>query len=89
MRLHGGYETNDRGTLQVEFTGPIADALPVKDFLDPQLRAARDRDFDLAFDLDFADGLPLAGVAPEKLTERLARFASGSAYVTATAKTQH
>ena len=51
VRLHGGYETNDRGTLQVEFTGPIADALPVKDFLDPPLRAARDRDFDLAFDL--------------------------------------
>ncbi len=89
VRLNGGYETNDRGTLHVEFEGPIADALPIKDFLDPQFRAAKDRAFDLAFDLDFADGLPLAGDAPEKLTERLARYSSGSAYVTAVARTQH
>jgi hypothetical protein len=89
VRLHGGYETNDRGTLQFEFAGPINDALPIKDFLDPQFRAAKDRDFDLAFDLDFADGLSLGGDAPEKLTERLARYSSGAAYVSATARTQH
>ena len=41
--LTGSYETTDGGTLEIEFTGPPADAQPVKDFLDPQLRAAKDK----------------------------------------------
>ena len=40
------------------------------------------------FVLTFADGLSMKGDAAENLTERLARFASGAAYVSATAKAQ-
>lgn len=87
-RIEGGYETADGGTMALEFTGPIGDAQPVKDFLDPQLRAAKDRDLSLAFEVAFDEGLALSGDAAEKLTERLARFSSGAAYVTATAKPQ-
>lgn len=88
-RIEGGYETTEGGTMELNFAGPIADAQPVKDFLEPQLRAAPAKDFSLSFDVVFAEGLPLAGNAPETLTERLARFSSGAAYVTATAKAQH
>jgi hypothetical protein len=85
VRFEGGYETADGGTLQVEFQGSTEDAQPVKEFLDAQMRAARDRNLTTAFDLQFDNGLLMNGDAPEKLGERLARFASGAAYVSATA----
>jgi hypothetical protein len=88
VHLDAGYETSDNGEANVIFTGPINDALPIKDFLDPQFRAAKDRSFNIEFKLVFADGLALGGDAPETLTERLARYSSGAAYVTATAKSQ-
>lgn len=86
VKLAGGYVTQEGGELQIEFTGTPGDALPVKDFLVPQLNAARERDVQATFILTFSPGLPLAGDAPERLGERLAKFASGSAYVSATAE---
>lgn len=86
VKLSGGYVTAAGGEMQLEFKGAPDDALPVKDFLVPQLNAARDRDVQATFILAFNPGLPLAGDAAEKLTERLARFASGAAYVSATAE---
>ncbi|MEI6875918.1 MAG: hypothetical protein WCL50_12415, partial [Spirochaetota bacterium] len=62
------------GEMQIEFTGSPGDAMPVKDFLVPQLNAARERDVQATFILTFSPGLPLAGDAPEKLGERLAKF---------------
>lgn len=85
-KLSGGYVTTEGGEMQLEFTGTPADALPVKDFLVPQLNAARERDVQATFILTFSPGLPLAGDAAEKLGERLAKFASGAAYVSATAE---
>ena len=38
------------------------------------------------FELAFEEGLQLNGDAPEKLAERLSRFATGAAYVEATAQ---
>jgi hypothetical protein len=86
VTLTGGYVTTEGGEMQLEFKGIPADALPVKDFLVPQLNAARERDVQGTFILTFDPGMPLAGDAAEKLTERLARFASGAAYVSATAE---
>ncbi|TAK25717.1 MAG: DUF499 domain-containing protein [Myxococcaceae bacterium] len=81
-----GYQTADQSETQLTFTGSLAEALPVKDFLDPQLRAAKDRDFSLTFTLTFKGGLVLDGDAPEKLAEKLTRFATGAAYVEAHAE---
>jgi hypothetical protein len=86
VKLSGGYVTQEGGEMQLEFTGAPSDALPVKDFLVPQLNAARERDVQATFLLTFNPGLPLVTDAPEKLGERLAKFASGAAYVTATAE---
>ena len=85
VTLTGGYETRDGGSFQLEFRGPVPDAQPVREFLEPQLRDAAERDLQAGFELNFADGLAMQGDAPEKLTDRLARFASGAAYVSATA----
>jgi hypothetical protein len=38
------------------------------------------------FELGFTEGLALSGDAVEKLTDQLTRFATGSAYVEATAE---
>ena len=81
----GGYETEDGGSFQIEFRGPVSDAQPVREFLEPQLRAARTRDLTAGFELTFADGLSMTGDAAETFTERLCRFAGGAAYVSATA----
>lgn len=86
VKLAGGYVTQEGGEMQLEFTGSPNDAMPVKDFLGPQLNAARDRTVEATFILTFEPGLVLAGDAPEKLAERLTKFASGAAYVTASAE---
>jgi len=86
VKLSGGYVTQDGGEMQLEFKGSPNDAMPVKDFLVPQLNAARERNVEAIFEFTFSPALPLSGDAADKLTERLAKFASGAAHVTATAE---
>ena len=86
VTITGGYETREGGSFQLEFRGPAPDAQPVKEFLEPQLRDASTKDIEAGFQLTFAEGLSMQGDAAEKLTERLSRFASGAAYVSATAE---
>ncbi len=88
VKLTGGYETTEGGSFELVFRGSVSDAQPVKEFLDPQLRAARTQTIETAFQLTFAQGLSMHGDAAEKITERLARFSSGAAYVSATAKVE-
>ena len=84
--IDGGYETREGGSFELEFQGPVSDAQPVKDFLEPQLRAAETGNLKMRFEFAFADGLSMKGDAAEKFTDRLSRFASGAAYVSATAR---
>lgn len=86
VQMEGGYETTEGSELQIEFNGAIGDAQPLKEFLEPQLRAANTRDLDVRFTVAFTEGLPLAGDEPEKLSERLCRFGIGAAYVEAVAE---
>ena len=86
--LNGGYETSTGGTCELEFEGAVDDAQPVREFLEPQLRAASTTRLDAGFTLRFADGLTMQGQAPEQLTEELCRFANGAAFVSATARAQ-
>ncbi|MGH7058675.1 MAG: hypothetical protein ACREFZ_12535, partial [Acetobacteraceae bacterium] len=85
VKLHGDYQTTSGSSMEISFTGTPDDAKPVKDFIEPQLRAAADRHVAASFHLTFESGLSLNGDAPEKLAERLTRFASGAAYVSASA----
>lgn len=86
VTIAGGYETRDGGSFELEFRGPVSDAQPVREFLEPQLRDASSRNLQAGFELTFESGLSMEGDAAEKLTERLSRFASGAAYVSATAE---
>ena len=86
VTIKGGYETREGGSFELEFRGPVSDAQPVKEFLEPQLRDASSKSLDAGFQLTFTEGLSMQGDVAEKLTERLSRFASGAAYVSATAE---
>ena len=86
VRLTGGYETRDGGHfLLEEFSGPPSDAQPVREFLEPQFRGAATSNIQATFTLDFTDGLPMKGNAPEALAGQLTRFANGAAHVSASA----
>ena len=86
VRLTGGYETRDGGHfLLEEFSGPPSDAQPVREFLEPQFRGAATSNIQATFTLDFTDGLPMKGDAPEALAGQLTRFANGAAHVSASA----
>ena len=73
------------GELELRYAGPVSDVQPITEFLEPQLRAAKEPDTEISLTLSFPDGLIVDGPDPEKLTERLSRFVSGPAHVTATA----
>ena len=84
VAFEGSYETQDGGTFEWDFHGPVSDAQPVKEFLDAQLRDSASNELKASFTLDFADGLAMKGDAADKLSDRLCRFVSGAARVTAT-----
>jgi hypothetical protein len=86
VEFEGEYGTEAGGEFRFTFQGPVEDALPVKDFLGPQYRAAVDRGLVATFNLSFANGLSLDGDAADKLTERLTQQSMGAAYVTASAE---
>ena len=86
--FNGGYGTKEEGVFEFRFEGSVEDAKPVKEFLDAQFRAANEQDLKTTYRLHFEQAIELAGDAAEKLTEKLVRFASGAAYVTAVAEVQ-
>ena len=86
--FNGGYGTKEEGVFEFRFEGSVEDAKPVKEFLDAQFRAANEQDLKTTYRLHFGQPIELAGDAAEKLTEKLVRFASGAAYVTAVAEVQ-
>ena len=86
VKLTAAYETKNGSSFSMEFDGQVSDVLPVKEFLQRQLPAASETDVELALTLTYRNGLDLDGDEPEKMTEKLARFASGAAFVEAYAE---
>ena len=83
--ITSAHKSAEGGELELRFAGPVSDVRPITEFLGPQLRAATEPDTEISLTLSFSDGLTLDGPDPEKLTERLSRFVSGSAHITAKA----
>ena len=86
VRYDGGYETREESTFEISFIGSVGDADPLREFLEPQVRDSAAHTLETHFELVFDGGLSLKGDAPEKLAERLSRFATSAAYVEATAE---
>lgn len=88
VELNAAYETSSQSILSVEFKGALDDAEPLKEFLESQFRGVSETDLQVRYEFAFTGGLDLSTDAPEKLTERLARFATGAAYVSAEAESE-
>jgi hypothetical protein len=88
VEIRAAYETMSSSSLELKFEGALDDAEILKEFLEAQFRAANEADLQTRYVFTFAAGLDLASDAPEKITERLARFASGAAYVSAEAESE-
>lgn len=86
VEIAGGYETVGQSEVELSFRGSPADAQPLREFLEPQLRAASTKTINATFNLTFSEGLDLGGDAAEKLVEQLTRYATGAAFVEATAE---
>ena len=88
LELNAEYETKAGSSFAAEFKGSLDDAEPLKEFLQSQFGGAAETELHVRYEFVFAGGLDLSSDAPEKLTERLARFASGAAYVAAEAESE-
>lgn len=75
-------------TFQIVFEGRFDRANTIKSFLDPQLRTARESNFEATYTLGFPSGLALSPGAPEAFAKNLTRYGSGEAYVEAHAAAQ-
>jgi hypothetical protein len=88
VEIQAAYETSSASSLELDFKGALDDAEVLKEFLEAQFRAASETDLQIRYALTFAAGLDMASDMPEKITERLARYASGAAYVSAEAESE-
>ncbi len=83
IRINGNYETRDMGAFEWTFNGPISDAKPIKEFLEPRLKIARECKVDIQITLRFGGGLAVGGRDADKLVSRLTRSAEGTVHIEA------
>lgn len=84
IELEASFETTNKSEATVNFRGDLDDAAALKDYLEPQFRAANDSDASVTFFLRFEPPLAVTGTAAEGLIQRLTRLVSPSAHVLAT-----
>ncbi|MHA6731232.1 ATP-binding protein [Devosia sp. A369] len=86
VKLIGEFTTTQDSAMSFEFEGTAQDASTMKDYLEPQFRAAKEQDLKTTLTFDFDPGLSLDGDDGDKFVDKLTRFASAAAYVEATAE---
>ncbi len=70
---------------ELNFTGRVDKANPVKSFLDPQIRTASESSFTAKYTLTFKQPLSLADDTADTFSRRLTQYGGGEAYVEAVA----
>lgn len=86
VEMEGDLATANGGELSIRAEGTLTEMKGLREFIEPQLRAASEKRLDVIIRLDFAAGLPLDGDGPERIVERLTRFGAAAAFVEASAK---
>ncbi|BEU20012.1 DUF499 domain-containing protein [Paraburkholderia sp. 22B1P] len=80
------FETAAQSIITMTIEGAVSDAKQAREYVEPQLRAAIEKNVTATVQLDFADGLSLSGDEPEKIIERLTKFGTSAAFVEVTAE---
>ena len=83
IELTAAYETKNGSSAELTFKGDLDDAGPLKEYLEPQFRAAADSDASVAYFLTFEPPLVTKGDPAQRLVERLTRLVSPAAHVIA------
>jgi hypothetical protein len=83
--FEAGIEADGIETFEVKFTGRVDKANTVKSFLDPQIRAAKETQFEAVYTLAFKQPLSLKDESAEAFTKRLTQYGGGEAFVEAVA----
>ncbi|MCP9861398.1 ATP-binding protein, partial [Cyanobium sp. Cruz-8H5] len=73
---------------QIEFTGNVAKANPVKSFIDTQLRAGTNHSFEGQYTLSFAAPLPTTADRADPFISAMTKYGGGEAFVEADAAAQ-
>ena len=80
------FETAAQSVVMMTIEGAVSDAKQAREYVEPQLRAATDKNVEAKILLEFNDGLSLEGNEPEKIIERLTKFGTSAAFVEVTAE---
>jgi hypothetical protein len=80
------FETAAQSIVTMTIEGAVSDAKQTREYVEPQLRAATEKNVTASIQLEFADGLALSGDEPEKIIERLTKFGTSAAFVEVTAE---
>jgi hypothetical protein len=80
------FETAAQSIITMTIEGTVSDAKQTREYVEPQLRAAAEKNVTASISLDFAEGLTLTGDEPEKIIERLTKFGTSAAFVEVTAE---
>ena len=83
IELEASFETSAGSEASVTFKGDLEDATPLKDYLEPQFRAATETDASIIFRLHFDPPLSVQSKAEDELVKRLARLVSPVAHIQA------
>ena len=82
--VNAEFETTAGTIITVAIEGAITDAKLAREYLEPQLRAAVEKNVTSLIRLDFEAGLTMGSEEPEKIIERLTKFGASAAFVEAT-----
>lgn len=82
-KLNVEFETANATIITVTADGTASDLKQLREFVEPQVRAAADKNIQAVIHLTFETGLELTGDEPEKIIERLTRFGTSAAFVEA------
>lgn len=83
IELEAQFETPTKSEASISFKGDLDDAAPLKDYLEPQFRAASDSDASVTYRLHFDPPLAVQGPSADGLIQRLTRLVSPVAHVLA------
>lgn len=75
------FETASQSLITMTIEGTVSDAKLTREYVEPQLRAATEKNVTSIIQLDFTEGLSLAGDEPEKIIDRLTKFGTSAAFV--------
>ncbi|MFW5655497.1 MAG: ATP-binding protein [Roseicyclus sp.] len=84
--MDGSFTTVDGSSMEFAFGGTAKDAATMKEYLEPQFRAAQETQLTTSLTFAFEPPLSLAGTAAQGFADRLTRYAAAAAFVEAEAE---